>query len=139
MKIEISSTEKHPISAGVFRDEQNTDHLVIIFGIAKVRGDNMVYSTRVTDAFFDVLKKYGLTYLRNTELGAHQQAKRLAGAQGMNFDSIGMAYNIRLIMNAETYTALINELCKAIDTAPISEPPKPGEIKGDEPPTGAPK
>ena len=62
MNIIVTKDEGHPVPFGKTTDESLPDFSVCFFGLARHRGDNIIYSTRVTDSFFTVIKKHGLTF-----------------------------------------------------------------------------
>lgn len=117
MKISITESEKHPIKPQVI-EQGAGDRLIKVYGLKKTRGDNCVFSTRITDAYFDVLKKYGLTnYLYGEEergFNPNEEKRRFTEATGSTIDFLGVAYNIRQEYDAAKYEAFIKELAEAM-------------------------
>lgn len=113
MNIIYSNTEKHP----------NGEHgTIMVFGLAKKRGDSVVYSTRMTDALASVLSKHQLAFYsmederRDGELpwrNVRDNIARVGGQPPAAF--IGMAWNIRRTLTGEQYENLVREIANAVD------------------------
>lgn len=138
--IVISQTEKHPLPPGVARPGEEKS-AVVFFGLHNDRGENVVYSTRVTDKLFDVLSKYDLvSYRGDQEFRARITGYREFIRPDVTVDMVGIAYHIRKLWNAEKYFKFICEITDAIgddqskDARPIDVPVKP---KSETPPPPA--
>lgn len=116
MNILFSATEKHPNSG---------EPTVNVFGLARRRGDNVVYATRMTDALSSVLTKHGLIYYAAAEEERHGllpwrelRARLAEQGRGAVTEFLGMPWNIRQELNSKAYKALVCELAQAITDAP---------------------
>lgn len=130
--IVISDTEKHPLSPGIIRQGAE-DSVVVLFGMHNNRGDNVIYSTRVTDKFYDVLSKYDLVFYKgDSQFLERMQGYRRFVRPGVTMDMVGVAYRIRKMWNSDKYLAFITEIADALeindkDVKPVDVNVKPRE------------
>ena len=120
MNILISGTESHPVNSSAFTLNKEDKRAIVVYGLAKKRGDNIVASSRISDSLFTVLSGHTprLTYYEVPELDPVQPQdetkERLAGF-GIRADFVGIAYNIRKTLTRETYEKLLKDIGKAIE------------------------
>lgn len=117
MNILFSASEKHP---------NNGEATINVFGLARRRGHNVVYVTRMTDALSGVLTRHGLIYYtaadeaRDGVLPWRELRAKIAeqGSGGPVVEFIGMPWNVRQELDATAYKNLVNDIAQAITDAP---------------------
>lgn len=116
----LSNTEVHPINSGTLTINPMKKSVLIVFGLAKRRGENIVSVTRFTDDVATVLTRYGLTLYQipSTDAVIPQEPAREGFAErGIRCDFVGIAWNIRRGATAWTsdkYTTFLSELSEAL-------------------------
>ena len=113
----LTASERHPIEPGVLRKGES-NKVVLFFGLHKSRGDRVIYSTRVTDGLYDVIRDFNLslstqepTLKTNIRL-AKQELERFASAQ---FDFVGIAYGLRHGMSPNAYKNFLIRISDALE------------------------
>ena len=136
--IVISETERHPVPHGILR-EGDPQSVVVFFGLHNDRGENVVYSTRVTDKFYDVLSKYDLVFYGK---GDDEFQSRITGYRrfvrpGVTMDMVGVAFHIRKMWDVPKYTQFVKDVADSLEMSPsegkdvqvnvkpVVEPPPP--------------
>lgn len=113
--IVISETENHPLPAGLLQDApEGTEEAVYVYGLKRMRGDDLVASTRLHDNLWGVLHKYGLDIYAAPMDNIQRERQSLGDKYGHNVHFLGIAYNIRKAYSPEKYAALVRDLADAI-------------------------
>lgn len=120
MNILLSGSESHPIGANVFTLSREDKRAVLFYGLAKKRGDNVIASSRVTDAFYTVLENHNprLAYYEIPELDPvkpQEEAREHMAQFGIRLDFVGIAFNLRKDLSADAYKKLLEDIAKAIE------------------------
>jgi len=105
--IVITDSEPHPIRPGILvgNDERN---IIIVFGLARRRGDDSVYSTKVTVKLMEFLSEKGISLLDKDEKLESDYAhfKTHLNARH-NVAMVGISYNIRKTWGMDRYRDLL--------------------------------
>lgn len=117
MNIVLSASEKHPLTQEILEmDPQNRDMLVV-FGLAKTRGDNKVFCDHVNADLIAFLNEKQIGLLQPTDgttLPLAQNTKAIFEGRGFQVTLLGMAYNIRQEWTPEKYREFLDGVKNAL-------------------------
>lgn len=115
----LSQSEKHPLASENVRIDTSKKTLLVVYGLARRRGDNCVAISRYTDDVQTVLSKYALTLYQipsDDPVQPQEPAREHLAEQGIRLDFAGIAWNIRRgadAWTAEKYETFLAELSDA--------------------------
>jgi len=113
--IVLSQTERHPLPPGYLKQD-DPRNILVVFGLHNERGENTIYSTRVTDKLYDVLSKYDLVfYTGDLSFRERVNSYKQQVPPDVNIEMVGVAYRIRKLWEPTKYREFILELAEALE------------------------